>query len=933
MSESVVGRSAELEQVDELRRWMRDGLTVVTLTGEPGIGKSTIWAEAVRRARNDGVAVLEARPSESEAHLAFATLADLFDPVADRVRARLAPPLARALAVALLLEEPGAEPVDQRAVGSAALGAIRVLAAEGPTLIAIDDLQWIDQPSARALDFALRRARALPVGLLASARSQGRADGPGLLEGAARAAHRSWWVPVPPVSLGAFHEIIRQQLGHSVPRPTLARIHEASGGNPFYGLELARYIGAGDPGAAPRVSPAVLELVAARMSGLGDQEQRLLLAVAIARGPSIELLARALRSSSTAVRRLIDRCQEAGITVVESGRIRFAHPIFATAVYATADAAVRRGMHARVAAVTGDPETRARHLALGTADPDVAIAAAVEAAAHSARARGAPDIAAELAVHAHRLTPPADADDLIRRGIDAAEYRLHAGDLVEARRLLGEVLVTCGPGPGRARALRVLGEIEYADTGYVAAAAAFEEAVSAAGDDAGLVSALERRLAYALMALGKFDQVRAHAGRAFEHARGSADPIDRAESLAVAAIADLLLGHGLRSDWIEEALALEDPRREMAIEMRPSLIAGDMALYVGDLSRSVRMLSELHRSMAEQGYESDQVVVASHLIWAECWRGNLGAAERHAAESIDAARRVGSPSVECLATAYAALASAWAGDIAVTRARVGRAMELVEQTGFMVGAMWAAWASAIIALAAGDARAALSALSPLAAKVEAEGGSIEPARTPFLPDAIEARIGVGQIEEAEALLRVLEQSAERTERMWARASASRCRALLLAARGDLVGAREAIEDAIAVGSQLELRLELGRSLLAMGEIDRRGRHRAAALAALTEATTIFDESGARLWAARAREAAARTQARRGSRDTLLTASERRTAELATSGLSNREIAAAMFVSPKTVEANLGRAFAKLGVRRRGQLAARLGTESTTAGTT
>lgn len=193
---------------------------------------------------------------------------------------------------------------------------------------------------------------------------------------------------------------------------------------------------------------------------------------------------------------------------------------------------------------------------------------------------------------------------------------------------------------------------------------------------------------------------------------------------------------------------------------------------------------------------------------------------------------------------------------------------------------------------------------------------------------IEARIGLGQLDAAETLLQLLERSADRTERSWARASALRCRALLLAARGDLAGARIAVGDAVAMGRLLEHRLELARSLLAMGEIDRRGRHRSAAIAAFHEARAIFMGSGARLWALRVDEAAQRTLARRTADAAALTLAELRTAELARTGLTNREIASVMFVSSKTVEANLSRAFSKLGIQRRGQLPAGLGPQPT-----
>jgi len=264
------------------------------------------------------------------------------------------------------------------------------------------------------------------------------------------------------------------------------------------------------------------------------------------------------------------------------------------------------------------------------------------------------------------------------------------------------------------------------------------------------------------------------------------------------------------------------------------------------------------------------------------------------------------------------LADSERGDAEATRNMASEALTLAAATGYGVAAIWARWALAVLALSLRDPAAADAALAPLTALVEREGVT-EPVRVMFLADAIEALVALGQLDPAERLTGMLEQAARRLQRGWALAQAERCRALLLAARGDLAGAARSAGAAVDRAERLELRLELARTLLVAGEIERRNRRKRSAGELLGRALEIFEAAGARLWAQRTRAELDRAAARRTGDG--LTDSEKLVAHLTARGLTNRQVAAQLFMSPKTVEANLARVYSKLGIRSRAELGA------------
>jgi DNA-binding CsgD family transcriptional regulator len=911
----VVGRSSELGRIKEFLRVAAARPRALVVTGDPGIGKTAVWAESVRRARTGTQTTLVAQATEAERTVAFSALADLLLDLSDHALETLPPSQANALRIALRREEPAHGPLDPRVVGSATLGALRALTRVGSVLVAIDDVDLVDSSSQSALAFALRRGHEPGVSLLVSVRSTELAAASWLL--GPRSGLEAQYLSLGPLDATSLREVVRDHGVGDVPATEWRGLLSEAAGNPLFAIELARSTRsrlAGQP-----LPEGLVAVVERRLAGLNDETKSLLRLAAAMANPRTGQVARAAGLPLQAVRDQLHRGELAGVVQLEAGRIRFEHPIYRTVLYGSLTPAESADIHRRLASGESDLEERARHLAAATAAPNARLAGMLDRATAHARGRGAVDAAAAFANQALELTPPTNRRHLTRRTLLVAELAFHAGDLARAEGLLRPL---AGSNSGaRADALRLLGQIEYTRTGFGEAIDMFEEAIRSTSDPIVLAS-LERSLAYALMNSGQLDRVLEHAARSLQHAKTTQDQAALAESLGAAAIAEVLLGRGLDQAKIDRALELEDPNAHLAVETRPSLIAGDIALYVGDLDRAIALLGRLKRDLLERGFESDAVMATSHLIWTECWRGELRAAERDAREAMEIAARLESPALQCAATTMAALSAAWLGKVRSVRTRVRTVRRLIEGGALPVSAIWANWATAIVALSIGEPRDAVLALEPMVGPI-ALGASLEPARAPFLPELIEALVGVGRLEDARRLLDVFEEAAVRLDRGWARASSLRCRALLHSASGETRAALEVAREAVELSGKEQLRLDHARSMLLLGELERRAGHRSEANRWLSAADLAFTQAGAKLWARRARDATVRLGGR-GRAGQGLTPTELRAARLAARGYTNNEVARTMLISPKTVEVHLARVYGKLAIRTRAELGAILG---------
>jgi DNA-binding CsgD family transcriptional regulator len=904
----AVGRDAELAEVDAFLRSLTMASRALALEGDPGIGKTTVWQEAVDRARRAGALVLACRPAAAEAKLSFSGLSDMLADVHDDAFAHLPGVQRSALAVALLRSAPEGPTLDPRLVATALLSLVRGLARSRTVVLAVDDAQWLDAPTSSMLTFTARRLEREPVGVVCAFRPNG--DGLGLLESVER--ERVTRLRIGPLALGPLGRLIRERVGWSLPRPLLVRIADASRGNPFYALEVARLVPRGTSaadGARLPVPDDVRTLAGSRVSAVPSATRDALLRAAVLSVPDTRVVDPAP----------LGPAEEVGIVRIdERGRITFSHPLFAAAIYASASAAQRRDANREAARRVSDVEQRARHLADAADGPDAPVAAELEAAAERARSRGAPEAAAELVELALRLTPPADTEARIDRLLHAASLHMGAGGQRRAGELLAELLAQPTTDRVRAEGLRLRATLESREQGFTVALQTATEALDAAAGDPGAAAAIELDVAFFLVAVGAVGDALRHA----EAAMGRAELADRdsgvlADALAVVTMVGFLAGDGLAQERLDRALALEDPDRPRSQFTSPRFIAGLLEMWTGRVRQAVDTLMELRGERIERGVESDIPTFSLYLVWAYLWLGETERAAAIAASDAAAAALLSDRGLSALALSAHALVSAQQGDTERARRQANTALEHLTALQWWTGLVWPRWALGFAELSAGDPAAAHAALAPLTEMLPSLGLA-DPAGLVFLPDEIDALIALGELDRAEGLIELLRRLGTMHDRSWAIAAAARGRGILQTARGDLDDAVAAFEEALAAHDRVEMPFERARTLLALGRAQRRRKQWSAARDALRRALTLFERTGAALWAQAAGTELARAGERSDPSD--LTPTERRVAELAASGLTNQEVAERAFLTVKGVEANLTRAYRKLGIRSRVGLA-------------
>jgi DNA-binding CsgD family transcriptional regulator len=908
----VVGREQELAAIAGFLEADMAARAVV-LEGDAGIGKTTVWEAAVRSAVERGFHPLRARPGDSEAKLAFSGLADLLADELPAALSELPPPQRRALEVALLIEDAGGARADRRAVAAGMLGVLRSLSTGAPLLVAIDDVQWLDRSSAAALEYAARRLRDEPVVLLLARRTDG---DPGLER--TLAPERVLRLAVEPLDFVALNAVLHARLGTVLARPLLHQIHELSGGNPFFALELAREPERVDP--ARGLPPTLDALVRGRVSALPEEARNALLAAAAASQPTVDLVARAVGASDA-----LGPAEAAHIVVVDHGSVIFEHPLLASAAYAAADPARRREMHRRLGDLVGDPEERARHLAAAATGRDEAVAAALEEAAAKARARGAPSSAAELSEQAAQLTPPDHEAAVRRRKSDAGYYHFESGDSRQALPLLEEVVGQLPPGVERARGLVRLARVRSYSDDLEAAASLFLQAAEEAGGDA-----LTQALAHEGAATQLFRQ-RRELESAVEHARTAAalarelgDEARVGEALSSQVLAEATLGRPEAAVTLEEALRYQAATASERMLAQPKWIAAIARMWWDEPGAVRETYEELAERGRELGDEGSLAYIYVMLAQADILLGELDRAEADAAAARDIAEQGGQETLVAYALAARAMADAHRGRETDARSAVDEALELGDRTQGAPAIHYATAALGLLELSTGRAEQAAAVLAPLVEFAQAERIQ-EPGLTRYVIDLVEALYELGRDDEGTELLEWYEGNARRLRRSSAVAASWRCRGLLAAGERRIDEAFAAFRQALAEHDAVALPLERSRTLLAFGATLRRAKKKAEARSALEEAVAGFDRLGATAFAARARSELERIGGRAPSKGAL-TATERQIAELVAEGKSNKEVAAALFMSVKTVEANLSRTYAKLGIRSRTGLAGRLAAE-------
>jgi DNA-binding CsgD family transcriptional regulator len=923
----VVGRDPELASLREFVGSVAEGAAALVLEGEAGMGKTTLWSAGLATAAEAGFRVLRARPSETETSLSFSGIRDLLDPVLDRALGCLPEAQRRALARALVLEDDGGPPPDPHAVGVAVLGAVRELAGGEPLVFAIDDVQWLDSASSAALAYAARRLETEQVGVLLARRTP---LGSALVSELLRSlpADRFTRIEVGPLDLGSVHRVVQDHLGVVVPRPLLAEVHQAAGGNPFYALEIVRTLqrsGVSVEAGSPLPVPESLHnLVHARVLALPAESRDYTLAAAAHAHPTVSITEAASGIGRDAgLRPALD----AGIVELDGDRIRFTHPLLAAGAYETADPLRRSEIHARLAELLDDPEARAWQLAASVDEPDEAVAAVLEDAAHHARARGAPRPAALLLDRARELTPRELVEEARQRAVDAAYLHYESGDSPRAEAQLRGALAELPAGPTRARAVVRLARVR-ADEALREAADLFLQAVAEAEGDRETLAQAHMGLADCLWYLyERLDEALEHA----ELAAGLALDLDdsglAAEAITARWATELLLGRESAAASAARALELQSATEGRRLLPQPRFIyVSDFLRLTGALDEARRELEEMLRQAKERGDESSIPLVLARLGLIESELGELASARARALAGQEASEQSGQRMSYVANLALEALVDARRGHADDARATAQRALDLAARTGGGLGRVTAISAQGHVELSLGAPAAAVETLQPLLEAVRGEL-VVEPGFIPFVVDLIDALIELGRRDEAAELLEWYEGSARRLVRVPALANCMRCRGLLAAQAGDVDAALAAYEEALAAHAKVDLPLDRGRTLLALGAAQRRLKRRREARATLEEALALFERIGAAIWAERARSELKRISGRAASAGAL-TPAEERVAALVAEGKTNREVAAALFLSDRTVEGHLAHIYGKLGIRHRTELARALESRQT-----
>jgi DNA-binding CsgD family transcriptional regulator len=900
----IVGREEELASLDAFVSEAQGGLAGLVIEGDAGIGKSTLWLAGVEHARAQGLRVLSSRPAEAERGLAHAGLGDLFDDVLDDVLPALSLPRRRALEVALLIEEASGDPVDRRALAVGVREVLQRLSEREPILIAVDDVQWLDRSSSSALAFALRRLGANRVLLLLARRVVDKPQ-PSELE-QTLGPERVQRLPVGPLSVGALHRYLRDRLRRPFARQTLLRIHERSGGNPFFALELARVLEVDIDPLEPLPVPETLEeLVRARISGL-PATTRDALALASALGTTSESLLEQAGVSADA----LDAAAVANVIERENGTIRFTHPLLSSVLYRDLGEE-RRGVHERIAAIVDDPLLRARHLALSTDTPDATVAGVLDDAAQLATDRGASAVAAELAEQALRLTPVDGRDERHRRALAAARAHHAAGEWTRAQTIVTDLLAETEIGPWRAEGLVLLADLESADR----SAAMLEEALREAASLPELQAIIHCRLAWAT----RFKNGSEHIRAALELAEQLEDDVLWARARAVQAILGWFAGNA------ETPQDLPALTHDFATAVGGAQLVQEATLaVVNTLAPSstrdeARALFEREHQEWRERDEPRSARALWGLAWVEFWAGRWTIAAEHAASAHDISIQYGlEVPQDHLPIAVIAVHR---GQLELAREHSERALKLAEEQ-FVFHPPQHMAILGLAALWSGDRSAAAEWLGK-ADRRAAELGWGEPSVRWWSADHAEMLLELGRIDDAVRVVDVLEADGMRTGREWVLAHVTRCRGLVAATQEAVDRAASLLQQAVEQHEAVGDPFGRARALLALGVVQRRARQKRAARDAISDALGGFEQLGAATWVEKARAELGSIGGRR--REEGLTAAERRVAALVSEGQTNREVAAALFLGERTVASHLTHIYAKLGVRSRTELARQLHT--------
>lgn len=912
----LVGRSAEQRQLDLLLRRARAGISgVLVLRGDPGIGKTALVDYAASCA--GPMRILRTTGIEAETGLAFAGLYSLLNPLADYLTA-LPERQAAALRTALGLAQEEIAP-GRLAVAAGTHALLTAAAEDRGLLVLADDVHWLDPASLEALLFALRRLDRDAIACVMTLR----ADIPAL-------------AGLPRRDLAGLRREAAAQLAEAVsgtkPAPAVARrLHAETGGNPLALVELSAALtadqlgGAGFPELPLQPGAAIQQRFAVRLDQLSPQGRiALLVAAAAGRCPAAEVSAAAARLGADGSDAL-GEAEAAGLVRLASGGVEFSHPLMRSVAYHIAVPSQRRAAHRALADVQAgrDAERTAWHLAAAATGPDRAAATALDAAAALAAGKGAPLVAAAAWQRAAELSDAADTRSA--RLAEAAEAALNGGDLGRARHLT-DTLPDAGLPVCRARMLAVKGRIGLITGQLTAAQRDLQDAADLTADG-------EPRLAAELFYLsvnagleaGLYDE----ASRAAERMAALAERSDEtARFFADIARGDLAWwrgdpGQGMQ--LLSRAVSRLEADPVLASSPERQLDIGEAWCNAGDLDRarpSVDRAVELARRSGAAGLLPNALWQAA---WLDAETGRWSQALANACQALDLARATGQPYLACAALVTMAGVEAGQGRDEDCLLHAREAGKLAGELGLRPLQLLARRSQALLEFSRGRIQEALTCYEEVR-RLAARWQILHPYYSP-IPDLIELYAQAGALNQAQELLAEFLAQVPGNANPLPAARVARCRGILA---GDSFDTD--FLEALALHERGGVAFQHARTHLAYGERLRRAQRRRDARIQLRAATEIFDHLDARPWADRARaelRASGQTIASAGHSGEQLTPQELEIALLVTQGRTNAEVGQAVFLSTRTVEFHLSRAYRKLGVASRTGLTQRMASAAST----
>jgi DNA-binding CsgD family transcriptional regulator len=903
----LIGRGPERAAIDKaLATAVAGHSAALAFGGAPGIGKTALLSYAAEQAED--LSVLRASGIESEARIAFASLLELLRPILSLLPGLPQPQLI-ALEQAFALRPGRVE--DRFAIGAATLSLLAAAAERQPILLLLDDIQWFDAPSSEALRFALRRLEADPIAAVLALREGHRS----LLDGSG----------IPLLVMDGLSEPEAQALRHDIPAETAARLREATGGNPLALLELTA--DADELELAPRSAPV---MVSARISAaylrraaaLTDDARACLLLAATSDGGELELLAQAARRLELSFDGLL-AAEEAGLVRLGGGLVEFQHPLVRSAVYSDAALGARRAAHRALASVLPDHQIdrRAWHLAAAAVGTDEPASLALEQAGRRAVERSGFATATSAFERAARLT-----DDRDRRAsllAEAAEAAWGAGRAEHALRLLDESRASAAHAPGLQVACdwlagRIATHRGPVMQGHATLMRAAELAVAELGAADSAIAMLGDA-AIASFLGGDMAALAAVAQRVQKILPITTEPATRIRALTITGVERVLSGDAAAgARLLREAVAMtgEKTVAESDVSLLPWLAIGPMFLRESEAGHANvdAVLDSARRRAVIEVLALVLILCARDQVASDRWR--LGEATYR--EAVALARE----SDQCTCVAFGlsglSLLQARQGREEECRATAAEAMLLTAKLGSVLNRLWSLIALGELELALGRPAPALEQFEQ--ARQLAESNSITDVDLWPAAEMVEAYLRLGREEPAHDLTAAFHSAARAKGQPWSLARALRCEGLVADADGFAAHFEAALDHHRLTPDVFEL----ARTHLAYGERLRRARNRVLARAQLRAAEEIFRSLDARPWAGRARtelEATGETL-RRGEPDTVaeLTPQELQIALMLASGRTTRETAAALFLSPKTIEYHLHHVYLKLGVHSRDALA-------------